>query len=450
MNTFLIISAVFLLLNLVPTSQCFAQTGESPVLARRVYVGIRMENLTEDSKRIMQLGSLNGVLISEVLPKSTAEEAGFKRGDILLSLNGQGVQSTSEVLALLAGLQAGKSFAYELYRNKSTVKGSAVFKSFPEEQYPDLEVQYTASQSSIGKQRIILSKPRGKSKTGKFPLLAFIGGMGCYSLDLPLDTTRSEVQLTNALCRAGYMCARLEKPGMGDNAKHCKPCAEVSLNEETEGYVQAIEQLKKRSDVDSNAVYIIGHSMGGVFAPIIAQKTSLKGIIAYGTIGSNLPEHLAKTRRSIAEADNLSPEETDSLIKDFCECTTYYFADTMTSEQAAGKKAICRDYMGVFDLRSRAYNNELYALSIPSLWKGFRGKALLLWGECDFVASGEDHRIITNTINYYHKGNGEYASVKNADHGMNRAENFRQAKEHPGSYNPDVAAVMLKWLKKQS
>ncbi|TND10186.1 MAG: PDZ/DHR/GLGF domain-containing protein [Bacteroidetes bacterium] len=416
-------------------------------LQRRVYLGIRMENLTEDSKKIMGLGDLNGVLIREVLPRSTAEAAKFKKGDILLSLDGAGVNSTQSVLSVLAGKNGGQSFSYEIYREKKTIKGKAVFKTFPEEKYADLDVEYTDSKSAIGMQRTIITKPK---TAGKKPVVAFIGGIGCYSLDMPMDTGRSEVQLMLRLSRAGFLCARLEKPGMGDNARHCKACNEVSFKEETDGYIAAVQALKARSDVDSNAVFIFGHSMGGVFAPLIAQQTALKGIIAYGTLGSNFIEYIAKTRRTIGEAYNMSPEETDELVKDFCECSGYYFVEKMSTAEAAKKKAVCGEYMGIFDLRSRAYNDELYALNIPGIWKPFTGKALLVWGESDYISAKEDHQIISGAVNYYHKGNAEMILVRSADHAMNTAAGFAESQRGVGPYNPEVGKIILDWLKKQA
>jgi pimeloyl-ACP methyl ester carboxylesterase len=306
---------------------------------------------------------------------------------------------------------------------------------------------YSEAQSSVGLQRIIISRPKNKMK---MPAIVFIGGMGCYSLDFPLDSTRSEVQFLNYLTRSGFLCARAEKPGVGDNAKSCTPCNQVSLSEETDGYVQIVKAIKQRPDVDSNSVYIFGHSMGGVFAPLVAQKTSIKGIIAYGTIGSNFLEYLVKTRKTIAEAYQMNPEESDELVKDFCECAVYYFADSMTTAQATKKKASCGDYLGIFDLRARAYNEELYALNIPSLWKSYNGKSLLVWGESDYISSRDDHQMVADAANYYHKGNAEFITVKNDEHGMGTATSFQEAKNNPGPYNPELGKEVLKWLQQQS
>jgi pimeloyl-ACP methyl ester carboxylesterase len=434
------------LISLICIIIMMSHPGFTQELPRRVFVGIRMEKLTDDMKRIIGLPDVKGIMVNEVLPRSTAEKAGFKKGDVLTTINGKSVNSPDEVLSALSGFKNGDKFQYEIIREKKKIKGASAFMSFPSEKYAGLETIYSESKTSIGLQRIIITKQKSEKRQ---PVIAFIGGIGCYSLDFPMDSNRSEVQLLNKLSRAGFICARLEKPGMGDNAKHCKPCAEVSFTEETNGYVQAIRTLKMRPDVDSNSIYILGHSMGGVFAPLIAQQTSVKGIIAYGTIGSNFIEYIAKTRRTIAEAYKMSPEETDDLIKDFCECSSYYFVEKMSTEEAARKNPDCKEFLSIFDLRSRAYNDELYSYNIPGLWKPFTGKALLLWGESDFVASREDHAIVANSVNYYHKGNAEFLTVPNTDHGMNLAKGFSEAQRSPGPYNPEVGNVISNWLLKQ-
>jgi pimeloyl-ACP methyl ester carboxylesterase len=418
-------------------------TARSQDLARRPFLGIQMLKVDEDTKRIMGLSSLKGVLIKAVIPASTAELAGFKTGDVLLRINDKEINSPDEGVKAVASYSGGDKFTYEIIRDKKLIKGKSVFLAAAKEQHKGMEMQYTSVKTVNGIQRLIVSKPLNKQRS---PVVVFIGGIGCYSLDTPMDTLRSETQLLNKLTRDGYVCVRAEKPGVGDNLK-CTPCAEVSFNDEVSGYVSAIQSVKKYNYIDSNEVYIIGHSMGGAMAPVIAQKTNIKGIIAYGTLGSNFIEYLAKTRRTIAQAYNMGPDETDEYIKDYCECAAWYFADKMTTEQATQKKKDCKEYLGVFDLRSRKYNDELYALNLPGAWKNFSGKTLLMWGESDYVAAKEDHEIIKDAINFYHKGNAEFVSVK-ASHGMNHSENFQEALKKEGSYNPEVGTRISEWLKK--
>jgi pimeloyl-ACP methyl ester carboxylesterase len=190
--------------------------------------------------------------------------------------------------------------------------------------------------------------------------------------------------------------------------------------------------------------------MGGVFAPKIAAQTPIRGIVAYGTIGSGFMEYLVKTRRTIGEAFGWTPDVTDAYIKDYCECAGYYFVEKMTTEEAAGKKPVCREYLSVFDFRSRAYNDQLYAINIPGLWKPFAGRALLLWGESDYISSRDDHELLAKAINFYHPNAARFQTVKNADHGMNVATSFQATRSSAGPYNQEVGALILSWLRSQS
>ncbi len=415
-------------------------------LPRRAFLGIRMEALTDDVRRITGIGELRGVLVAEVIPNSTAAEAGWKKGDVLLQIGENKVGTIDEVLASLAQFQSGDQFNYGLHREGKEVKGKAKLKGWAHESYPDLEMEYSSFRSPIGIQRSIISKGK-KFKEGKLPAIVFIGGLGCYSLDTPQDTARSETQLLNMLARNGYLAVRAEKPGIGDGARTSKACDEVSISEEVASYVQLIKDLKKRPDVDSTDITIFGHSMGGLMAPMIAQHTQVQKLIAYGTFGSSLLEYLPKTRRTIGEAYGWDLDSTEKYINDFNECATWYFADRMTTDEVAKKKPVCAEMMGVFDLRSRAYMDELYQANVAGLWRHFNGKALFLYGESDYIASREDHQILQQVMDRYHPGNGSLKMVPATDHGMNSAADFKAAATSPGEYNPQVGKIIQEWMR---
>jgi pimeloyl-ACP methyl ester carboxylesterase len=423
---------------------CLPSLVQAQTTGRRPFFGIQMETVTDDTKRILELPEVKGVLISRVIPGSTAERSGLKKGDVLLKINDQEINSPGDGTVYVASQTSGSKFTYEIIRDKKVIKGKNTFVSFPEEKYPGLDVVYSGITSKVGWERMILTRPANNK--GKMPVVVFLTGIGCYSLDSPFDTTKPELQLLSKISRAGYVCVRVEKPGMGDNVGKSKKCSEISFNDEVDMYTQAVKELKKRADVDSNSVYLFGHSMGGVIAPMVAKQTAIKGIMAYGTIGSNFIDYLNRTRRTIAEAYNMQPDSTDMLIKDVCECAAYYFIDKLTTEQATAKKAGCKDYLSVFDYRSRAYNDEMYAVDIPGEWKAYTGKALLMWGEGDYISSKVDNQLVAETVNYYHRGHAEFLELPNINHGMQQAADFVQARTSPGAYNPIIAEKVLEWL----
>lgn len=434
-----------MLLLLLPAPACVAQPDNE--LPRRVFLGIRMENLTDDLRRIMGVGDTRAVLVSEVLAGGSGAAAGWQRGDLLAELGGIAVGSTDEVFAELAKHSSGASVTYRVLRDKKPVTGKLKLLGWPAERYPDLRVEYTTHRTVNGLQRAILTRPMTR-QPDKAPLVVFIGGIGCYSLDSPLDTARSEIQLLNRLSRQGYACARLEKPGMGDAARTSTACSAVSFMNEMTGYAEMIAQLKRRADIDSGSVTIIGHSMGGLFAPLVAQRTPVQRIIAYGTIGSPFMEYLLKTRRTIGEAYGWEPARIDTFIQDYAECAAWYFADRLTTAQAAAKKPACAEYVGIFDLRSRAYNDELYAVNIPAAWKGYAGRTLLLWGEADHIAAKHDHELLRTMLEAMNPGSVTFQVVPDADHGMQQADDFQAAVAGSGLYQPGVGQVIADWMQR--
>lgn len=429
------------MLMLIPA---FAQ-GQEP-LPRKVFLGVRMENIPAEERLAEGLGDLKAVRVREVLPGGSCASAGWRAGDLITSLNDIKVGSTAQVIDEVARHGAGSTMDYRVVRAGKVRTGKLRLVPWPQEQYPDLQVEYTSHRTVNGIQRGILTKPKAAPET-KRPLVAFIGGIGCYSLDSPLDTARSEVQLLNALARAGYACARLEKPGMGDAQRSSKPCNQVGFLDEMAGYADMIAQLKQRPDIDSTEVTVIGHSMGGLFAPLVAQRTPVQRIIAYGTIGSNFPEYLVKTRRTIGEAYGWDAPRTDAYIKNFCHCAVWYFADHMTTAEATAKDSACADHLSVFDLRSRTYNDELYAVNVPQVWETYTGKTLLLWGEADFIASRHDHELLYRQLEARHPGLARFRVVQDADHGMDQADDFQAAVVGSAPYQANVAREVLAWMK---
>lgn len=89
----------------------------------RGYLGVGIQNLDTELAKALSLPSADGVLISDVSANSPAEKAGIKRGDVILELNGQRVQTTGQLRNLVATSGADATTKLELLRNgkKQTV-----------------------------------------------------------------------------------------------------------------------------------------------------------------------------------------------------------------------------------------------------------------------------------------------------------------------------------------
>ncbi|MBK6755383.1 MAG: PDZ domain-containing protein [Flavobacteriales bacterium] len=151
-----------------------------------------MENVTDDMRRIMGIGDAHGVLLSEVLPNGSGEAAGWKaRRSRFTELDGKLVGTTEEVFTELAKHSTGSTVGYRVLRDKKPVSGKLKLLG-----WPGKATRTCAWSTRRTGPRTASNAPSHEPEdpaSGRAPLVVFIGGVSCYSLDSPLDTARGEI-----------------------------------------------------------------------------------------------------------------------------------------------------------------------------------------------------------------------------------------------------------------
>lgn len=84
---------------------------------RRGSLGIRGGDVTADLTEAMNLSVSRGAFVNEVLPDSAAAEAGLKSGDVIISMNGNRINSFLELRAKVATLGAGREAELGILRD---------------------------------------------------------------------------------------------------------------------------------------------------------------------------------------------------------------------------------------------------------------------------------------------------------------------------------------------
>lgn len=413
-------------------------------LPRRAFLGIQMEPVTDDIRRVMQLPAAKGVLIQRVIPGSTAEAAGFQRSDVLLDLDGKEVNAPNEAVVAVAGYRAGQMLRYTLFRNGKTISAQTTIQGLPKEQYTDLDVSYGAVKAGDAQLRTILTKP---GKSGKLPAVLFIQGIGCASVDTPFDTAGPVNQLVNHLARQGFAVMRVDKSGLGDSRG--KPCAEIDFYTELEGYKQAFAALQQSEAVDAANCFLFGHSMGGVMAPLVAKSYPVKGVAVYGTFGVNFMEYFTLTRRSIAESYNMSAGEADNYVKWQCECAAMLLSARLSRDEAVQRNPDCGEVYDYLLLRDTGFWYQFYDLNLPETWQNYNSKVLAIRGSADYITTRVEHEMIAATVNRNHPGHGAFLEMPGTDHGMSAAATYAGARTNPGPFNPVLAEKVGAWMKEQ-
>jgi hypothetical protein len=415
-------------------------------LPRRPFLGVVMESINEETKRRLNLPEAQGVLIRTVVPQSTAEAAGLQKDDVLLKISGKTINSTAEAVALIRQSPTGTMLEFQVWRQGKRITKRQPLKGYPMETSADIDYVYDEVKAGENRLRAILTKP--KKATGKLPALMFLQGVPCYSLDNPLDTNGIEAQMLRYFTRQGFVTLRVEKSGMGDSQG--LPCNQLDFQTEAEGYRQGLQKLKNLEYVDSDNIFLLGHSMGGVMAPIIAPTNNVRGIIVYGAITANFMEYYCNSRRTVTQAFEMNPEQADDYIKLACECAFKLIRDKKTSGEILSQNPACESHLGFQGLRTLDFWYQLDALNLPAEWKKFEGKVLAVYGKADFVSTRAEHQQLAETVNYYHKGNGTFLEIENSDHGFVTAANFvegRQNMNGGGNFNPTAMYKIAEWMK---
>lgn len=86
---------------------------------RRGWLGVRIQDVTEDMAEAMGLEKTGGALISDV-PDGPAKEAGLKAGDVILSFDGAEVRDTRDLVRRVGESEVGKSVRVVVFRDGGT------------------------------------------------------------------------------------------------------------------------------------------------------------------------------------------------------------------------------------------------------------------------------------------------------------------------------------------
>ncbi|MBM7455514.1 serine protease DegQ [Oceanisphaera litoralis] len=84
---------------------------------RRGVLGVMGGELTSELARTFGYRSQHGAFVSQVLENSSAEKAGLKAGDIIISLDGKPIRSFGELRAKVATMGADKTVSLGLFRD---------------------------------------------------------------------------------------------------------------------------------------------------------------------------------------------------------------------------------------------------------------------------------------------------------------------------------------------
>jgi len=175
----------------------------------------------------------------------------------------------------------------------------------PVEPYPYHQEDVTFSNKGAGATlAATLTIPSGK---GPFPAVLLIPGSGPRDRNESLLGHKPFLVLSDYLTRHGIITLRADKRGIG---KSTGDYANATTADFAADAQTAVEFLKSRSEVDAQHIGLIGHSEGGIVAPMVASGSPDVAFIVL-LAGSGVPgdQIVVEQQRLVAQTTGLSDEE---------------------------------------------------------------------------------------------------------------------------------------------
>ena len=87
----------------------------------RGWLGVTIQDMTDDLAASFNFKGENGVLIGEVLEDGPADQAGLQAGDIIVNIDGHATSDMNHLRNRIAATEPGKKIKFELFRDGRTI-----------------------------------------------------------------------------------------------------------------------------------------------------------------------------------------------------------------------------------------------------------------------------------------------------------------------------------------
>jgi uncharacterized protein len=172
------------------------------------------------------------------------------------------------------------------------------------------EVVYNDERNSI-KYGATLTMP--KNTKGPFKAAVLITGSGAQDRDETLFDHKPFGLLANELTQQGIAVLRVDDRGVGLSTGDPKTATTADFVYDVQ---QHIKYLKARPEIDPTGIGLIGHSEGGLIAPMVASKDkSIAFIISLAGVGEPFDELITRQLNEIDVAYNGVPAEAVKKLR---------------------------------------------------------------------------------------------------------------------------------------
>ncbi len=392
-------------------------------IKRRGSLGVGLYTTIPDSLlKKLTLTTGDGALVQFVVPGSTADVLGIKANDLIVSCNRTRIESHAQLVQMARQFKSGDPVSITLIRNTGSIEldGKVVAKPF--DTSDKMEIVYGDFKYEDTYIRTIMRKPlTGKSKGTVY----FIQGIPCYSLDNMQANDPTKLGI-DAMVKCGFNVYCVEKKGMGDSYSTI-PCEQLGFDKELDVFRQGYRNLLRTAGIDTTQIFIFGHSLGGVTAPLLAEEFHPKGVVVYGTVYKPWGDYLK-------DALVYQPAYYGESVKDLKKKVAAMeptFHELFVNRKTAKELAADPDHLNVLQEaldyslstnlglsgRTIEFHEEINSHDIAGAWKNSNSYVFSIYGESDIAAINSlDHEALIKQVNTYHPGKGKFLLMPKTNH----------------------------------
>jgi pimeloyl-ACP methyl ester carboxylesterase len=193
---------------------------------------------------------------------------------------------------------------------RKTIKEVVHKPQTPIEPLPYISEEVTISDNSQNKVSLsgTLTLP---DSTGIFPAIILIAGSGPNDRDETIFGHKPFYLLSDYLTRNGFAVLRYDKRGVG---KSTGDYSKATISDFVTDASNALEYLKSRKGIDSSKIGMLGHSEGGIIAPMVASKSSdVKFLVLLAAPGTKGIEIVLDQNENSLKHQGIEPETINRL-----------------------------------------------------------------------------------------------------------------------------------------
>ncbi|MEM8726157.1 MAG: alpha/beta hydrolase [Pseudomonadota bacterium] len=254
------------------------------------------------------------------------------------------------------------------------------------------------------------------------PALFLTQWVSCGSIAPRPDRMATAERLALA---ANYALIRVDRSGSGESEG--PGCDELDYDTEVRHYREALAQLRDHEWVQPDHIVIYGSSLGSTTAPLVAEGSSVAGVVVQGAGALTYYERMVHfDRLQLERQADFNPAEINPTMRLRMEFQHLYLHRKMTPQQIAeaypNLDGVWESLLGTDAEphygRPHAWHWQAADANWLGAWTRIEAPVMVIFGEYEQFESRHGHRTIVDVLNRIRPSQARWLEIPQAGHGL--------------------------------